>query len=294
MNTRYFKHKIENLLHISRIVTVHYLELDKDYRSPGESHDFWELVYAERGSLIAIVDGKEISLGEGEAIFHKPNEFHIHAAGASAPSIFIISFECKSEAIRILAGKHITPKRELSRYIYAIIDEARETFDLRHYGPEVKHMPLSDKPALGGMQIIKNLLELLIIGAIRQVDGEEGSPSFIVREDFGEMMVNSVIEQLKENVAGRVSIDEICRKTNYARSYVFRQFKAVTGKSIMAYFTELKIKEAKRLLRHTEMTVTDIASALSFDTPNYFTKTFKRITGTTPMAYRRTKRAAFA
>ena len=41
------------------------------------------------------------------------------------------------------------------------------------------------------------------------------------------------------------------------------------------------------------MTVTDIASALSFDTPNYFTKTFKRIAGTTPMAYRRTKRAAF-
>jgi AraC-like DNA-binding protein len=294
MKTRYFKHKIENLLHISRIVTVHYFDLEKDYRSPGESHDFWEMIYVERGSLIAVVEGKEIRLAEGEALFHKPNEFHIHASsGGDRASVFIISFECKSEAIRILAGKHITPKRELARYIYAIIDEARETFDLRHSAPEIKHMPLSEKPALGGMQFIKNLVELLIIGTIRQVDGEEGSPSFVVREDFGEIMVNSVIEHLKENVMGRVSIDEICHRTNYARSYVFRQFKAVTGKSIMAYFTELKIKEAKRLLRHTEMTVTEIASALSFDTPNYFTKTFKRISGTTPMAYRRTKKAAF-
>lgn len=291
MKTRYYKHKIENLLHISRIVTVHYFEFGIDYRSPGESHDFWEMVFADKNSLVCTVEGEEVPLGEGEAIFHKPNEFHVHASdGVSAPNVFIISFECKSEAIHILEGKRLALGKELSKYVYMIIEEAKNTFDLRHASPDVKKMPLCERPVLGGMQFIKNLLELLIISIVRQVDGEEETPSFVLKEDFGEFLVNSVIEYLGENVNGRVSIDDICRRMNYTRSYIFRQFKAVTGQSIMAYFASLKVKEAKRLLRTTDMSVTEISEALSFDTPNYFSKTFKRISGFTPLEYRRIRR----
>lgn len=292
MKQRYYKHKIENLLRISRIVTVHYFEFGADYKSPGESHDFWEMVYADKNSLVCTVEGREVLLREGEAIFHKPNEFHIHAAdGERAPNVFIISFECTSEAVHILEGKSMKLDKDLVRYIYMIIDEARRTFDLRHSSPELRRMPMLERPTLGGMQFIKNLLELMIIGVIRQIDGEEETPSFVLKEDFGEYLVNSVIEYLAENVNGRVSIDDICRRMNYTRSYIFRQFKRVTGQSIMAYFTSLKIKEAKRLLRQTDMSVTEIAEALSFDTPNYFTKTFKRIVGSTPMQYRKQRRA---
>ena len=396
MKQRYFKHKIENLLHVTRIVTVHYFDFEESYKSHGESHDFWEMVYADKNSLVCTVEGREVLLKEGEAIFHAPNEFHIHSAdGKNAPSVFIISFECKSEAIRILESRcvklskeavryvymlldeakstfdlrHTSPdvkkmplsekptlggmqyiknllellligtvrqvdgedetpsfvlredfgeylvnsvieqlsgkseairilesrcvklSKEAVRYVYMLLDEAKSTFDLRHTSPDVKKMPLSEKPTLGGMQYIKNLLELLLIGTVRQVDGEDETPSFVLREDFGEYLVNSVIEQLSENVSGRISIDEICKRMNYTRSYIFRQFKRVTGQSIMAYFTSLKIKEAKRLLRETEMSVTEIAAALSFDTPNYFSKTFKRLTGSTPLEYRRARRA---
>ena len=289
---RYFKHKIENLINISRIVTVHYFEFGADYRSHGESHDFWEMVYADKNDLVCTVEGKEIILPEGEAIFHKPNEFHIHAAdGERAPNVFIISFECKSEAIHILEGKVLRLDKEVLRYVYMIIDEARRTFDMRRTSPDVRRMPLADQPILGGMQFIKNLLELLVIGVVRQIDGEEETPSLFLKEDFGEYLVNTVIEYLSENVSGRISIDDVCRRMNYTRSYIFRQFKEVTGTSIMAYFTSLKIKEAKRLLRQTDMSVTEIAEALSFDTPNYFTKTFKRLTGSTPLQYRKIRRS---
>ncbi|MBR2929677.1 MAG: helix-turn-helix domain-containing protein [Clostridia bacterium] len=291
MKQRYYKHKIENLLHVTRIITVHYFEFDEGYRSPGESHDFWEMVYADRGRLVCTVEGEELVLDEGEAIFHKPNEFHIHAAdGESAPSVFIISFECKSEAIHVLEYKRMRLERELSAYVYMILEEARRTFELEDAGPDVKRMPLAKSPALGGMQYIKNLLELLLIGAIRRIDGEEEATSFIHRENFGEYLVEGVIDYLTENISGRVSIDEICHRMNYTRSYLFRQFKAVTGQSIMAYFASLKVKEAKRLLRQTDMSVTEIAEALSFDTPNYFSKTFKRISGYTPLEYRRRRR----
>ena len=291
MKQRYYKHKIENLVNISRIVTVHYFEFGQDYKSHGEAHDFWELVYADKNGLVCTAEGEEIRLSEGECIFHKPNEFHIHAAdGERAPNVFIISFECKSEAIHILEGKVLPLDKDELRYIYLITDEARRTFDMRRTSPESRRMPLSEQPILGGMQFVKNLLELLLISIVRRIDGEEESPKFVLGEDFGEYLVSSVIEYLSENVCGRVSIDDICRRMNYTRSYIFRQFKAVTGTSIMAYFTSLKIKEAKRLLRETDMSITDIAAALSFDTPNYFTKTFKRVGGVTPLQYRKIRR----
>ena len=48
MRKQYVKHRIENLVNIAKIVTIHYYELDKNFSYPGESHDFWELVYADK------------------------------------------------------------------------------------------------------------------------------------------------------------------------------------------------------------------------------------------------------
>ena len=88
-----------------------------------------------------------------------------------------------------------------------------------------------------------------------------------------------------------MSIDEICSKTAYSKSYLFRIFKAKTGKTIMAYFIELKINQAKQLLRENELSVREISEKLAFNSPDYFTKTFKRITGFTPLAYKKRSNA---
>ena len=47
------------------------------------------------------------------------------------------------------------------------------------------------------------------------------------------------------------------------------------------------MKEAKRLIRERELSVKEISEKLSFDTPNYFSKTFKKKTGMTPLQYRK-------
>ena len=78
MERKYYKHKIENLIVIGKIVTVHYFEFDKRFKSKGEAHDFWELVYVDRGELICNTQTERFVLKEGEACFHKPNEFHAH------------------------------------------------------------------------------------------------------------------------------------------------------------------------------------------------------------------------
>jgi two-component system response regulator YesN len=55
----------------------------------------------------------------------------------------------------------------------------------------------------------------------------------------------------------------------------------------MEYYLELKIKTAKKLLKENELSIKEISEKLAFDTPNYFSKTFKKIVGFTPTEYRK-------
>ena len=290
-NKKYYKYKVENLLNISKMVTVHYFEFTPKFGSVGESHDFWEMVYTDKGALLCERDDEMITIDEGEVIFHKPGEYHVHRTKEdTGANVFIISFVCKSEAVHFFDGKKLRLDRDLLKYIYMLIEESRMTFNLSGQDYRVKKMPLLGNPALGGTQTIKNLLEVLLIKIMRDGSGGDGQRTFVLKEDFDEYISDQVIEYLAANIHRQVTIDEICKNLSYTRSYLFRQFKSVTGQSIMSYFTSLKIKEAKRLLRETDMTVTQISASLAFDNPNYFSKTFKRVSGSTPLQYKKIRR----
>ncbi|MBO7215125.1 MAG: helix-turn-helix transcriptional regulator [Clostridia bacterium] len=285
----YFKHKLTNLISVSKIVTIHHFEFDKNFKSKGEEHDFWELVFAERESLVCTADGKKVLLGQGEVLFHKPNEYHtLSANGQKAPNVFIMSFECKSESMKYFEGKKIALSNKLQSFIYSILEEGKKTFDIAVSDPNLKKMALLNTPTLGGEQLIKSYLEIFLINLLReQTETEQGNATFLPGVELLNKPINDVTAILKENVYGNLSIDYVCQKTSYSKAYLFRIFKAKTGKTIMAYFIELKIDIAKQLLRENELSVKEIADKLSFNSPNYFTKTFKRIVKLTPLAYKK-------
>ena len=54
----------------------------------------------------------------------------------------------------------------------------------------------------------------------------------------------------------------------------------------MSYFLKLKIDAAKKMLREGKTSVSDIAASLAFDSPNYFSTAFKKVTGRTPLQYK--------
>ncbi|MBE5739535.1 MAG: helix-turn-helix domain-containing protein [Clostridiales bacterium] len=285
----YFQHKLNNLISINKIVTIHYFEFDKNFCTQGEAHDFWEIVYAEKESLLCSADGKQFILEQGELLFHKPNEFHTLAAnGKNAPNVFILSFVCKSESMKFFEGKIFSLSPHLVKFIYPILEEGRKTFDIPYSDPNLKKMKLLPQPTLGGEQLIKNYLEIFLINLLRdQTETEQGNTTFLPWKELSTKPIDEVTKILKENVYSSLSIDDICSKTNYSKAYLFRIFKAKTGKTIMTYFIELKINQAKQLLRENELSVREISENLAFNTPDYFTKTFKRITGLTPLAYKK-------
>ncbi|MBE6589335.1 MAG: helix-turn-helix transcriptional regulator [Ruminococcaceae bacterium] len=292
MERTYYRHKLKNLLVINKIVTTHYLELDKGFSSHGEAHDFWEFVYVDKGALFCKRDSEDMILKEGEIVFHKPNEFHVHASDPlSPPHIFVISFECKSEAMRFFENRRLHVERELLKYVYMIIEESRSTFLIPVSDPMIKKMPLRPTLPIGSLQLIKNLLEILLIRLMRdETENENTSSVFLSKEEFDNRIANRIKAHLKEHIHTSLSIDELATMMNYNKSYLFRQFKASTGQTIMSYFAFLKIEEAKKTLAQTDMTVSQIAALYAFDTPNYFSKVFKRMTGISPLTYRKMNR----
>jgi len=286
---KYFKHKIENLLLVNKIVTVHFFKFDKNFKFPEETHDFWEIVYADKENINTTWDKETILLEQGHMLFHKPNVSHaLSADGKNPPTVIIISFVCRSEAMRFFEDKIVRLNKSQVRYLYSIIEEAKRTFDIPYSDPETKKMTLLKNPTLGGQQLIKNQLELLLIDVMRSLtETEFGNKIFLSDNEFENKFASDVIKILNDNVYGKITIDDIVKSTSYSKAYVFRQFKLATGKSIIDYFTELKIKKAKELLNENELTVKEISEKLSFDTPNYFTKTFKKVSGFTPTEYKK-------
>ncbi len=286
---KYFKHKLQNLINVSKIVTIHYFEFEKNFKTAGESHDFWELVYAEKEDIVCTADETVINLKPGEVLFHKPNEFHtLSANGKSAPNVFILSFVCKSDAMRFFENKKFTLDSKLAKFIYFILEEGKKTFDIPYSDPSLKKMTLLENATLGGEQLIKNYLELFLINLLRSsTETKDGNSTFLPRKELLSKPVNETIKILETALYTNLSIDEVCTKTAYGRAYLLRVFKAKTGKTIMEYYTNLKIERAKQLLRETTLSVKEISEKLAFSEPNYFTKTFKRVTGVTPTKYKR-------
>ena len=285
----YFRHKLQNLIVVSKVVTIHYFEFEKNFRAQEEAHDFWELVYADKESIFCTADDKIIPLAQGEMLFHKPNVRHsLFANGKKAPNVCILSFECKSEAMRFFEDRKLRPDKSFLRFLYGVIEEGKRTFDIPFSSPECKKMNLLTTPTLGGEQIIKNYLELLLINLMRSLtETSGGNDTFLPEGEFHSKPVNEVLRLLEENVEGALGIDEICATVGYSRAYIFKEFKKVTGKSVMAHYTALKMARAKQLLRERELSVKQIADRLGFDTANYFSKVFRAHTGQTPTAYQK-------
>ena len=102
---KFYMHKISNLLNVQKIATIHYQALEKKYVFPEETHDFWEINYADKEDIYIILDGEKIFLKQGEIIFIHPNQPHYVESFDKEPNLFIISFLCKSPSMEFFQNK---------------------------------------------------------------------------------------------------------------------------------------------------------------------------------------------
>lgn len=286
MKSNYIKHKISNLININKIVTIHYYELDKDFTYSGERHNFWELVYVDSGVVEIDTGLKPVILNQGEVIFHKPNEFHTLCANKkNAANVFVISFECSSEAMHFFHEKTMPVPSNLKKYISSIIEEYNETFF--PMSQEDIKLDIKENPPIGSQQMIKTYLEQFLILLMRHEQDKRNLRVFPSKENMENHLVSEILKRIDNNIYNDISISEICDDLHYSRAYLSKIFKNETDYTILEYIILQKIKEAKRMIREKNMNFTQISDKLSFDNPHYFSRVFKRVTNMTPSDYKK-------
>lgn len=283
----FYLYKISCLLRISRIVTIHYQKLTKTYSFPPESHDFWEVIYCDKGELFVFLRDERHTLKKGEMIFIAPNIPHaVSANGSSDPNIFIASFVCRSKSMHYFKGKRLFVPEQLRFLLASIMSEAQSTFVLPDFDPDLDHLTPRADAAIGGAQIIKNNLEELLVKLIRVETAKPTSKAvFISKAEGSHAPEDDILRILQENLYGKLTLDDLSLRLHYGKTSLCQIFRRRTGKTIIGFYLELKIEEGKKQIREG-LPFSKIADLLGFDSLPHFTRTFKRITGMTPREYK--------
>ncbi len=96
-----------------------------------------------------------------------------------------------------------------------------------------------------------------------------------------------VIAYLKLHRNEDITSEDICKALYCSRTYMSSQFNHFTKKSIRDYINELRIEDAKFLLQNSELNITEVALSVGYSDSNYFSNVFKKITGISPMKFRK-------
>lgn len=286
----FVRHGLPGVIHIRKIITIFYMELSKDFHYDGEQHNFWEMVYIDKGEMICTADSKRFILKSGEMTFHKPNEFHnLEGDNTVSPNVSILTFECKSRAMKHFEGRIFRLDAEEKVLLSMLFEEGLSCFRLvDDENPLLQKSVRVKNAPLGSSQMTKNLLEAFLIKLHRNTDILTKSMRQVEMIDgvATPRAVTEILKFLKSHLYARITVKDVADALGKSESSVKQLFSKYLGCGIITYYNKLKIKEARRLIREGGYNVTQIADMLCFDSPQYFSKCFKAQTKMTPTEFK--------
>ena len=276
--------RLNDEIKISRLYTVHYFEYSKRFSFTGESHDFWELVYADKGDVTVFADDKSFVLEHGNVIFHKPNEWHnVRANGVDAANITIITFASPSKAMSFFENKILSVGQKQKELLSKIVSEYTNAFKTPLNDPYTTHLERRSDAAVASEQLIKLFLcEFLILFLRNDPSGRQRTVRSIHSSDA---TLNLLINYMEQNITKTVTLKELMEYSGTNRTAIENIFRENLGRGAVEYFLILKIELAKKYLREDNYNITQISEILGYSSIHYFSRQFKKITGMTPTEY---------
>lgn len=117
---------------------------------------------------------------------------------------------------------------------------------------------------------------------------------FLLNEYPAVSKVDPLIQNIKnfieENINFNFKLSEISQVFNYNEKYLGKLFKKKTGQTVKDYLNQRRMALAKKLLKETELSVTEIAVKIGFNSVTYFNRVFKCDTKQTPSEFRKSYR----
>lgn len=281
MPTEYSPLAVKRSVTIRELVSFFCKTHSSGFVFKGESHNFWEFVMVLDGKAVICSDNTILELERGQAVWHKPNEFHsVRHAGTGELRLGIFSFY---GTVNVPASKrYFTVDDDVLSLFEGLRAEADGVFE---FSDSRSQKAVRVKSLLPGkeleMQMIVSRLEYLLT---RVLSGSSvQSPQKISASEENYLRI---VEAIRENLAKRKSVSELAEMCNMSTSNAKRVFSKYAGCGISAYYNETVIAEAEKMLL-SGSGVGEISKSLGFVNQNYFSSFFKRITGKTPLEWKK-------
>lgn len=100
-------------------------------------------------------------------------------------------------------------------------------------------------------------------------------------------VTGTILRYIKYHYFEKIKLEELASYIGLSKDYMGKVFKAQTGSTIISYLNAYRIQKAKQLLRHTELSIQEIALIIGFNDQYYFSKQMKKSTGYSPLRWRK-------
>lgn len=246
-------------------------------------HDFFEVLYLNRGSGVHVIDGNKYEIKPPCVFFLSPGQAHK----------LELSHDIEGYIFIFTADFYLLNRRNQNSLI-----EFPFFYTVHQDNPPLLLTSQSDISFLESLfrrsiseleqntdyrlDILRSLLDLILIScAARYNESEHLAP-----QGKGLILVKQFLHLIEENHTQNLSISQYADMIGVTANHLTQTVKTLTGKTSSQMIKSKQLLEIKRLLVHTNLTVSEIASQLHFEDQSYFTKFFRRETGTTPLQYR--------
>lgn len=250
-----------------------------------------ELVLVSRGRVLVEIEGKEYQCDENNFIIIPPGAKHVSCELDNKPCfrhwIHFSWVQYVTDNLPILSYYPVKPKENL-------------------YQLAPKFVP--NKIFFGEIQSLSYVIELYARLSEKWNHGSEHD-RVICRAIFLELLLEllDTHQRLNEgtvaatNIAGkaRLVLEKLSRKKiedcpsiqtaleelGYSYAHLCRMFRRVYGLTPLGYINAIRIERAKLLLRDTELTISQVADRIGFESSAYLSRLFKKQTKMTPSQF---------
>lgn len=259
---------------------------------PSHRNSGLEIVFIERGHLRWEIEGKLYDIPPGSVFFTFPWERHGSVEEFEPGHLWHFV---------VLAMKGAPPRRtEFPPELYLSSDErgailrALQSARCRHWmpGARIPWLVLAlIREFRGASNCGRGTVRRLAAQLLAEMAEELSRP--IPALPFATSTVRRIrifLEELERRPEEDWTLDEMADRCKVGRSQLAEIVLSLTGDPPMTHLRRLRVQSARRLLRETPASVTDIALKSGFSTSQHFARIFLQFTGCTASAYRRRHR----
>lgn len=250
-------------------------------------HDTYEIYYLCSGERYYFIKNKTYHVKAGDIVFIGKNELHkTTEANRIAHERLLINFH---ERFLAPAWEQESVSLQLpfqsAGHVLRLAEDDRRTAESILLGIEQEMNTRKQGAAL----YIKALLTQLLVFCSRLTTAS-GIGS-VERTGPQERKINEIVAYINSRFDHPLSLQHISERFFISPYHFSRLFRDITGFTFIEYVNNVRVMEARRLLRETATPVTRVAEQAGFDSIAHFGRVFKQIARCSPTAYRKNERA---